>query len=392
MKGLYKRGKKYWMAYSVNGQMRFESTGVTTRRDAEYILGCRRKEIKDGNIPEIRQVKNYKFAELAQNYSKWAERQRIFKTKRIWIKQLVEVFGNLDVKDMDTRTIEQWQSKRLKYNKPATVNRVLACLKHMVNKGVQWEMANEETLKKVRNVKLLEENNERLRFLTVEECQTLIDCCSTHLKPIVTVALHTGMRKGEILGLKWEQVDLKHGFILLDTTKNGERKEIPIDNTLRRMFEDMPHSIESVYVFTDKDGNPYKSVKRSFSTAMNKAGIRDFRFHDLRHTFASHLVMNGIDLTSVKELLGHKSLKMTLRYAHLAPGHKMKAVNILDNVLTKPHAENTQLDNYLTVFNSEEPTTYPKSLFDNMGDTGLEPVTPCLSNEGTAFFTNFITA
>jgi integrase len=384
VKGLYKRGKKYWMAYSVNGQMHFESTGVSTRRDAEYILACRRKEIKEDKIPEIRQVKNYKFAELAQDYSKWAERQRIFKTKRIWIRQLVEVFGNLDVKDLNTRMIEQWQTQRLKSNKPATVNRVLACLKHMVNKGVQWEMASEETLKKVRNVKLLEENNERLRFLTVEECQTLIDCCQAHLKPVVTIALHTGMRRGEILGLKWEHVDLNHGFILLDTTKNGERKEIPIDNTLRKIFEDMPHSIESIYVFTDKDGNPYKSVKRSFRTALIKAGIRDFRFHDLRHTFASHLIMAGVDLTSVKELLGHKSLKMTLRYAHLAPGHKMKAVKILDNVLTKQHVKNTLLDKNLTVFRKNEfsePTTSPKSLYINMGDTGLEPVTPCLSSK-----------
>ena len=115
-------------------------------------------------------------------------------------------------------------------------------------------------------------------------------------------------------------------FILLDSSKNGERKEIPIDDTLSELFNSIPHSIESVYVFTDKDGNPYKSNKRSFSTALRKAGIRDFKFHDLRHTFASHLVMAGVDLTSVKELLGHKSLKMTLRYAHLAPGHKIKAV------------------------------------------------------------------
>ncbi len=388
MKGLYKRGKTYWMAYSINGKMRFESTGVTTRREAEYILGCRRKEIKEGNIPEIKQVKNHKFAELAHDYSKWAERQRVYKTKKIWIRQLVEVFGNLNVKDLDTKTIEQWQSKRLKYNKPATVNRVLACLKHMVNKGVQWEMASEETLKKVRNVKLLEENNERLRFLTVEECQNLIGCCSNHLSPIVTVALHTGMRRGEILGLKWEQVDLNHGFILLDTTKNGERREIPIDGTLEKMFENMPHGVESDYVFTDKDGNPYKSIKRSFGTACKRAGIHDFRFHDLRHTYASQMVMNGIDITTVKDLLGHKSLKMTLRYAHLAPGHKIKAVNMLDKVLTK----NTQLDNYLTIFNSEEPTSSPNSLYDNMGDTGLEPVTPCLSSEGRAFLTYSVSA
>ena len=384
MRGLYKRGKTYWMSYSVNGEMCFKSTGITTRREAEYILGCRRKEIKEGKIPETRQVKNYKFAELANDYSGWAERQRIFKSKKIWIKQLVEVFGNLDVKDLNTKMFEQWQTKRLKYNKPATVNRVLACLKHMVNKGVQWDMASEETLKRVRNVKLLEENNERLRFLTVEECQTLIDCCTLHLKPIVTVALHTGMRRGEILGLKWEQVDLNHGFILLDTTKNGERREIPINGTLRKMFKNMPHSVESVHVFTDKDGNPYKSVKRRFSTALKKAGILDFRFHDLRHTFASHLIMAGIDLTSVKELLGHKSLKMTLRYAHLASGHKMKAVNILDKVLTKQHVKNMQLDKNLTISRKNEfsaPTTSPKSLYDNMGDTGFEPVTPCLSSK-----------
>ena len=118
-----------------------------------------------------------------------------------FIKQIIEVFGNIKVSDLDTKTIEQWQSDRLKYNKPASVNRVLACLKHMVLKAVDWNMASKETLKRVRGVKFKEENNKRLRFLTVEESQTLIDCCLPHLKPIVTVALHTGMRRGEILGL-----------------------------------------------------------------------------------------------------------------------------------------------------------------------------------------------
>ena len=133
----------------------------------------------------------------------------------------------------------------------------------------------------------------------------------------------------------WEQVDLRHGLILLDTTtKNGERREIPINKTLREMFNKMPHSIESIFVFTDlKTGEPYKEVKKGFKTALKKAGINNFRFHDLRHTFASHLVMAGIDLVTVKELLGHKSLSMTLRYAHLAPEHKVKALEVLDNTL-----------------------------------------------------------
>jgi len=125
-----------------------------------------------------------------------------------------------------------------------------------------------------------------------------------------------------------------HGFILLDTTKTGERREIPIDNTLKEMFNEMPRGFESKCVFTGKDGDTYKSVKRSFNTALKKAEISNFRFHDLRHTFASHLVMTGIDLVTVKELLGHKSLTMTLRYAHLSPGHKVKAVEMLDNTLS----------------------------------------------------------
>jgi integrase len=143
------------------------------------------------------------------------------------------------------------------------------------------------------------------------------------------------MRKGEILNLRWDQVDLKHGFILLEVTKNGERREIPINETLRQNLETQPRHIKSSYVFWYGEvGRPYGEVTKSFNSAVRRAGIKDFTFHDLRHTFASHLVMAGVDLTTVKELLGHKTLTMTLRYAHLAPGHKAKAVELLDEVLS----------------------------------------------------------
>jgi len=160
-------------------------------------------------------------------------------------------------------------------------------------------------------------------------------------------ALNTGMRKGEILGLEWERhIDLKHGFILLDMTKNGERREIPINDTLRGVLQGLTRRLDVPHVFYDHDtGNHYKDVKRSFKTALKRAGIRDFHFHDLRHTFASHLVMAGIDLTTVKELLGHKTLTMTLRYAHLAPAHKVKAVNILDKAINGNAASSQLLHN-----------------------------------------------
>ncbi|MHC4270150.1 MAG: site-specific integrase [Planctomycetota bacterium] len=160
---------------------------------------------------------------------------------------------------------------------------------------------------------------------------------------MVTTALNTGMRRGEILSLKWEQVDLRHGFISLEDTKSGEGREIPINNTLKTLFEEMPHSIESIYLFTGKDGDPYKEVKRSISTSLRKAQIHNATFHTLRHTFASHLVMKGVDITTVMELMGHKSLKMTLRYAHLAPKHKTKAVKILDKALRPLKKSNAKI-------------------------------------------------
>jgi integrase len=205
----------------------------------------------------------------------------------------------------------------------------------MFTKAVEWDMLEEASLKRIRKVKLLPENNRRLRYLSKDECQNLINASDKHLKPIVITALNTGMRRGEILGLKWDQVDLKHGFILLDVTKNGDRREIPINGSLRDTLQKtVVRRIDIPYVFHDpKTGKVYQDVKRSFHSACKKAKINDFHFHDLRHTFASQLVMAGIDLTTVKELLGHKTLTMTLRYAHLAPGHKVRAVDVLDGVL-----------------------------------------------------------
>lgn len=360
MSRLYKRGNVYWFDFRINGTRYRKSTGKTKRRDAEAELDNERERAKKEECSGIQKVEVYKVVELAAEYLRWAERQKSFKDKRQWTRELIETFGNLNVKDLDTRIIEQWQSKRLRINKPATVNRKLATLKHMINKGVQWGMASDDALKQVRNVKMLAENNRRLRFLSVEECQRLIECCHKDLKPIVIVALNTGMRRGEIFGLKWEQVDLRHGFILLVTSKNGERREIPINTTLEYLFKEKLHSVESVYVFAGKNGKPLTDIKKGFHAALLKAGIHDFRFHDLRHTFASQLVMAGIDLTSVKELLGHKSLTMTMRYSHLSPGHKRKAVYVLDRLMEKN--ENNALKNGYNLDTVSEKKHTPKNV------------------------------
>jgi integrase len=346
-KGIYKRGKKYWIRYAgLDGKTLYETSGSERFRDAQDLYIQRKEEIKKGKQPEIKRIKNHSFNDLATEYEKWAVRQKSFDSKPYLINQLKEVFGNLPLRRFSTMLIEQYQTERLNKsnrpkkngktdtgNKPATVNRLIATLSHMFTKAVDWNMVEEGVLKRIRKVKMLPENNRRLRYLSKEECKELVNSSESHLKPILITALNTGMRKSEILNLKWnENVDLKHGFILLGLTKNGDRREIPINDTLRRTLQATSRRLDTPYVFYDmKTGKPYKDVKRSFKTAVRKAKIHDFKFHDTRHTFASHLIMAGLDITTVKELLGHKTLTMTLRYAHLAPSHKVKAVDLLDS-------------------------------------------------------------
>jgi integrase len=204
----------------------------------------------------------------------------------------------------------------------------------MFSKAVEWNMVSEDTAKSVKRVKMIPENNRRLNYLGKDEWKRLVDYCAVHLKPVVVTALNTGMKRGEIFNLTWDRVDLKHEFILLDITKNGEMREIPISGPLRAQLDELAmNNVDGhKHVFHDKNGKRYTDIKKFFHSACDAAGIVNFHFHDLRHTFASHLVVDGMDIPTVKDLLGHKTLAMTMRYAHLAPEHKAKAVKILDAI------------------------------------------------------------
>jgi integrase len=336
LKGLYKRGSVYWCCYKdLTGAIKRETTKTSNYDKAVEFLTERKFNVQKEIEPEIVKQVNYVFRELADKYDVWSQRQKGYYKKRYFIKDLLNIFGDYSLKSFTTLIVENFQNERLQRgNKPATVNRIVGVLKHCLHKGLEWDMLGENVYKKVVRVKPLKMNNKRLRYLSVGETQVLLNSCSEHLRPIVIMALNAGMRRGEILNLKWDNVDLKHGFILLDITKNDERREIPINGTLRNTLEALPRRIDGGYVFYDpKTGERYQNVKKSFATALRRAGIRDFHFHDLRHTFASHLVMAGIDITTVSKLLGHKGLAMTLRYSHLSPQHFTKAVDVLDNVL-----------------------------------------------------------
>jgi len=333
-KGIYKRGTVWWIRYAApDGTIRRESSKSKNFTVAEAKLTARRKDVQEGRDPApIKQITNITFAELAEQYLPLMAEQKAFGSKKGFVKILVDEFGNLPLRRFGTRLIEEYRTRRLtEGKKPATVNRHLATLKHMFAKAVEWELLDEDTLKRVRRAKQLPENNRRLRYLSVEECRDLIHACTPHVRSIVITALNTGMRKKEILSLEWEKhIDLRHGFILLDVTKNGERRQIPITPMLRETLQGIVRRVGVPYVFVDRDGNRLKDVKTAFNGALRRAGIKDFHFHDLRHTFASHLVMGGVDLATIKDLLGHKDFKMTLRYSHLAPAHKTAALAILD--------------------------------------------------------------
>jgi len=372
--GIYKRSNVWWIRYTgIDGKQKRESSYSKDHKVALALFADRQKTISSGKEPEIKRIPNYTFGELAEKYKAWIEgRQNSAKTKGYIIGQLLLVFGDIQLKRFNTAMTDQLQTDLIsKEYKPSSNNKVLNILKHMFNKAVEWEMVDEDILKRIRKVKPLRDDGKRLRYLSKEESQTLVSACDPHLKPIVITALNTGMRRGEILGLKWdEHIDLRHGFILLNKTKNGERREIPINDTLRSILKGLTRRLDIPYAFYDPTtGNPYQNVKRSFRTALRKVeiqkcpdcnyqkprlktkedaencpqcnvkmvvfkGIDDFHFHDLRHTFASKCVQAGIDLYAVQKLLGHKDGRMTQRYVHLSSAYLRDAVAKLNKSAT----------------------------------------------------------
>ena len=334
--GLFKRKNSpyYFMKFQANGVRVYESTKTKNRKFAEEIYLNRRAEIIAG-IEPVRRFESdiTTFLELADKYLEWCDgRQKSFSRKKVIVKILNNYLKNKLIQDISIEELEIIQSDYIKSGHSINyVNNIIKILKAMFTKAYDWELISEDVLKRVRKVKQLKGENKRLRYLSEEEAERLISACSKEIRPIIITALNTAMRKSEILHLTWDRVDLKNRIILLDKTKNGERREIPINQTLYDALSGITRHIKCDYVFYNPETlKPFYDIKKSFAGALKKAHIIDFHFHDLRHTFASSLVMAGVDLATIQKLLGHKTINMTLRYAHLSNVHLKDAVNILD--------------------------------------------------------------
>ncbi|MGD0336041.1 MAG: site-specific integrase [Candidatus Omnitrophota bacterium] len=337
-----KKGIIYYIVYSYNGRRKTEHIGKD-KKLAEAVLHKRLTEIAENKYLDVRKEQKIKFEEFADEYLQLhSKHKRSYNTDKKIVGLLKSFFGGKYLYEITSLDVERFKSARAKQVikraiakktiSPATVNRALAVLKSIFNKAILWGKSEKNPCK---GVELFKEDNQRLRFLEKEEIDRLLSNCCEHLKPIIIVALYTGMRKSEILKLKWHDIDIKRNIIHLLTTKNGEKREVPMNRIVQKTIIGVLKHPDSQYIFCNKDGKPYGDIKKSFFTAINNSGIVDFHFHDLRHTFASQLVMSGVDLNTVRELLGHKSLEMTLRYSHLSPDHKKRAVDVLEQNLHK---------------------------------------------------------
>jgi integrase len=324
--------KDWYIDYRINGKRYKRRIGTNKKLAEQVLMDIEVKQAK-GDFLGIHEVKKIMFGDYLAEYLAWAQVNKganTYALNQFCADRLRETFTGC-LSGLTAKQVEDYRVKRRESVSPATVNRELALLKHMCTKAVEWGYLKANPLK---SVKFLKEPPGRLRYLTREEMNALIAACSHHLKPIVITALHTGMRKSEILGLRWQDVNFAARMITIRQTKNNEPKVIPMNQTLYAELQSLPRHLHSDYVFCNEVGERYDEVKRSFHTACRRAGIKDFRFHDLRHTFASHLVMRGVPLRTVQELLGHKTGQMTLRYTHLSTPHLQEAVTILETALT----------------------------------------------------------
>ncbi|NEX19913.1 site-specific integrase [Thiorhodococcus mannitoliphagus] len=345
--GLYKREDSpyWWASYTdASGKRVRCSTGTQDRKEGEALLakwrlGAHQERQWDAPKPVF-------FEDVMLIFLKaTAEVKRSHRDDKIHARQLTISLAGADMRTLTPLAIRQHIQRRQDNGKTnATINRELALLSAAIN------YYNKEYLDSLPNPtrgRKLKEPEARIRWLTREEAQQLIAAAGQevkaqqHLPDFIRLALNTGCRANEMLGLEWSRVDMQQRLFYLAGmhTKAGKRRSVPLNNEAYKALQSRldfreQHCPSAPWVFCNEEGQRIASVKRSFNTACRRAGIDDFRIHDLRHTCAAWLVSAGVPLPEVKELLGHSTVIMTEKYAHLAPDNVRRAVQRLDFEVT----------------------------------------------------------
>jgi len=316
---------------------------------------------------------------LDQEYGPWlVANRKAGKAMLACLKRSCKPFMNKKLSELTAWGVEKWKSEHQKRGALVTANRSLAYLKSCLNRAVDWGHLESNPIARVKRFK--EDPNAKIRYLDSEEEKRLMAALASredrlrqeranhnlwcqergypeypdlrqmafadHLKPLVLLSLHTGMRRGELFSLQWADVSFDRATLTIcgATAKSGKTRHVPLNavclNTLKGWRDQSEDG--AVLVFSSpQTGKKFDNVDTAWQGLLKEAKITGFRWHDMRHHFASRLVMAGVDLNTVRELLGHSDIKMTLRYSHLAPEHKAAAVRLLEpeNNIVSLHAE-----------------------------------------------------
>jgi integrase len=321
--GVYrdKKTKKWFISYMLNGVRIRKSIG-SSKKQAVEALNKIEYQIANKKYG-LAKSERIKFAAFAKKYLKEYSipTKRSYKNDISRMKNLIPYFGNLYLDEVSDYHFEQYRNIRLKEKarkrdnlvSPTSVNREGALLLGMLNKAVKWGFLGHNPLKIEMTKEPKKEN-----IIPLHEINRLIANAELPLKHIILIAINTGMRKGEILNLEWSRINLENNFISLKAqlTKTRESRRIPMNETMRTLFTKLyKNRGENRFVFTSpKTGKPYHDLKKSWYSLLRRCNIQDFRFHDLRHCFATYTLLNRPDMVSLQETLGHADISTTSRY------------------------------------------------------------------------------
>lgn len=337
--GIYKVKNTYYIDLYADGRRVRRAVG--NKKDAENALSALKADILRG---EYRFKKDWKvrFEDFAKEYLEYAKiNKRSWTRDESSLKNLLPHFKDMLLSKINPLHIEEYKKMRLEKVKTSTINRELTCLKHMFTIAEKFRKFNGKN--PVKDVKFFQERQFIIRILDREEIKKLINASTGYLRAMIILALNTGMRKGEILNLKWNDIDFIEDYIYIKETKSNVIRKIPINSIVRTTLKGIKRENDFVF-YSPKTETRFIDFFRSFKSACRKVDINDLRFHDLRHTAATLMVMGGIDLVTVSQILGHSTIQMTMKYAHPTPENKRKAVNVLGAIIGEKAHESELLN------------------------------------------------
>lgn len=334
--------KTYRVKIRIKGSPSASAT-FTRLTDAKRWAQSIEAAIREGRYSKTAEAKRHTLGELIDKYVQEIlsnKPKNLINTQRnlVWWKKEIGFYLLSDItpaiiahqRDLLLKGITSRGTKR----SPTTVIRYLAALSHAFTISVnEWGWLDDNPIRKVTKPKA---NPGRVRFLSNEERLALLDACqqskSKHLYTIVVLAISTGMRHGELINLRWADVDLVSGMITLNDTKNGEKRSVPLTSLALEQIKALSkvRRIDTDLLFPSPLTSKPIDVRKPWYTAIKKANIENFKFHDLRHCTASYLAMNGATLVEIAAVLGHKTLSMVKRYAHISQPHTHQVVTAMN--------------------------------------------------------------